>query len=102
LPRLPRQRAAPEHASAAAELLKVLLKMVAEEHGVAARVIATTEELEQIAATDKADVPALRGWRRQLFGEQALALKRGDLALSMSPNGVVAVETDRERRVAAE
>ena len=58
--------------------------MVAEEQGVAARIIASTDDLEKIAADDHADVPALKGWRRQLFGEQALALKRGELALSMS------------------
>jgi ribonuclease D len=91
---------APEHASAAAELLKVLLKMVAEEQGVAARIVASSEDLERIAADDRADVPALRGWRRQLFGEQALALKRGELALSMTRRGVVAVEIDR--KIAAE
>jgi ribonuclease D len=102
LPRIPRQRPAPEHASAAAELLKVLLKMVAEQHGVAARVIAGTDDLERIAADDKADVPALKGWRRQLFGEQALALKHGDLALSMSRDGVVAIELGRQSRIAAE
>jgi ribonuclease D len=101
LPRIPRQRPAPEHASAAAELLKVLLKMVAEEHGVASRIIAGTDDLERIAADDGADVPALKGWRRQLFGEQALALKRGDLALSMSRSGIVAVDL-QQARVAAE
>jgi ribonuclease D len=102
LPRLPRPRSAPEHASAAAELLKVLLKMVAEEQGVAARIIASTEELERIAADDRADVPALHGWRRKLFGEQALGLKRGELALSMSRRGVVAVNLDAVAREAAE
>ncbi len=102
LPRVPRPRPAPEHASAAAELLKVLLKMVAEEHGVAARIIAGGEDLERIAADDDADVPALRGWRRQLFGEQALALKHGKLALALSKKGVVAVDRDGSRRVAAE
>ena len=77
--------------------------MVAEEHGVAARIIANTDDLEQIAADDEADVPALKGWRRQLFGEQALALKRGELALSMSPRGVTAVALrQRLDRVAAE
>jgi ribonuclease D len=102
LPRLPRARLAPEHAGAAAELLKVLLKMVAEEQGVAARIIASTDDLEKIAADDNADVPALHGWRRQLFGEQALALKRGELALSMSRTGVVAVALDRASQIAAE
>jgi ribonuclease D len=102
LPRIPRTRPAPEHASAAAELLKVLLKMVAEEHGVAARIIANTDDLEKVAADDRADVPALKGWRRKLFGEQALALKRGDLALSMGPKGAVAFTLDPARRQAAE
>ncbi|HWT30147.1 MAG TPA: ribonuclease D, partial [Propylenella sp.] len=102
LPRVPRQRPSPEHTSAAAELLKVLLKMVAEENGVAARIIANTEDLERLAADDSADVPALRGWRRQLFGEQALALKRGDLALSMSPRGITTVRFDRASDMAAE
>ena len=102
LPRIPRQRPSPEYASAAAELLKVLLKMVAEEHGVAARIVANSDDLERIAADDRADVPALKGWRRQLFGEQALAMKRGDLALSMSPRGIVAVTFDRAASIAAE
>jgi len=102
LPKLPRQRPAPEHATAAAELLKVLLKMVAEEHGVAARIIAGGEDLEKIAADDNADVAALKGWRRRLFGEQALALKRGELALSMSRDGIEAVSLDRSSRIAAE
>ena len=102
LPRVPRPRPAPEHASAAAELLKVLLKMVAEKQGVAARIIASTDDLERIAADDDADVPALRGWRRQLFGEQALALKRGDLGLAMSTKGVAAVELKRQAPIAAE
>jgi ribonuclease D len=102
LPRVPRPRPAPEHSSAAAELLKVLLKMAAEEQGVAARIIASTEDLEKIAADDRADVAALKGWRRQLFGEQALALKRGDLALSMSRHGVAAIPVDRAADIAAE
>ena len=91
LPRVPRAKPAPEHASSAAELMKVFLKLVAEQQGVAARIIASTEELERIAADDNADVPALKGWRRMLFGEQALALKRGELALAMSRRGVRAV-----------
>jgi ribonuclease D len=82
--------------------MKVLLKMVAEEQGVAARIIASTEDLERIAVDDRADVAALKGWRRQLFGEQALALKRGELALSMSRHGVTAVSLERASRIAAE
>ena len=63
------------------DLLKVLLKAVAEQEGVAPKIIATVEELEAIAESDGADVPSLHGWRRTLFGEKALALKNGQLAL---------------------
>jgi ribonuclease D len=55
-------------------------------------VIATVDDLERIAADDSADVPALTGWRRELFGEKALALKRGDLALAIDKGKVAAVK----------
>ncbi|WP_216072653.1 hypothetical protein, partial [Acinetobacter baumannii] len=61
---------------------------------VAAKVIATIDDLEQIAANDKADVAALHGWRRELFGEAALALKHGKLALAVDKGRVVRVERD--------
>jgi ribonuclease D len=91
LPRLDRFRPAPNGA-ATVELLKVLLRMTAERHGVAAKVIATVDELDRIAADDEADVPALKGWRRELFGDKALALKHGRLALAVEKGRVVAVE----------
>ncbi len=91
LPRLERFRPAPNGA-AIVELLKVLLRMTAERHGVAAKVIATVDDLEQIAADDAADVAALKGWRRELFGDKALALKQGKLALAMEKGRVVTVD----------
>jgi ribonuclease D len=91
LPRLERFRPAPNGA-ATVELLKVLLRMTAERHGVAAKVIATVDDLDRIAADDEADIPALRGWRRELFGEKALALKHGRLALAVDKGRVVTVE----------
>lgn len=66
---------------AVVDLLKVLLKAVAEQEGVAPKIVATVEELEAIADSDNADVPSLHGWRRTLFGEKALALKNGQLGL---------------------
>jgi ribonuclease D len=60
---------------------------------VAAKVIATVDDLDRIAADDAADVPALKGWRRELFGEKALALKHGRLALSVQKGRVVTNET---------
>lgn len=71
------------------ELLKVLLRYEAEEHGVAPRLIASAADVEAIAASDEADVPALRGWRREVFGERALALKHGKLALKLKDGRVV-------------
>ena len=92
LPRLQRSRPLSNGASATVELLKVLLRMSAERHGVAAKVLATTDDLEKIAADDDADVAALKGWRRELFGEQALKLKRGELSLAVENGRVVPVE----------
>jgi ribonuclease D len=91
LPRLDKPRQG-LNGSATVELLKVLLRMASEQHGVAAKVIATVEDLERIAVDDRADVPALHGWRREMFGEQAIALKRGRLALAVDRGRVVAVE----------
>jgi ribonuclease D len=71
------------------DLLKVLLKQVSEEHGVAARLIANTDDLEDIAGSDTADVGALKGWRRELFGNLALALKHGELVLGLKGKKVV-------------
>jgi ribonuclease D len=78
--------------TATVELLKVLLRMTAERNGVAAKVIATVDDLEQIAQSDEADVPALKGWRREMFGEKAVALKHGRLALAVEKHRVIAVE----------
>jgi ribonuclease D len=93
LPPQARTQPAPNGA-AAVELLKVLLRMISERHHVAAKVIATVDDLERIAADDEADVPALHGWRRELFGEKAIALKHGKLALAIEKGKVAAVERD--------
>ncbi|MCP1844939.1 ribonuclease D [Bradyrhizobium sp. USDA 4524] len=78
--------------AATVELLKVLLRMTSERHGVASKVIATVDDLEQIAASDQAEVGALHGWRRELFGEAALKLKHGQLALAIDKGRVVRVD----------
>ncbi len=65
------------------DLLKVLLKMRCDEKGVAQRLVASSADLERIAAEDDADVAALRGWRREIFGADALALKNGRLGVAL-------------------
>jgi len=95
VPAIERQRAG-GNGSATLELLKVLLRMTSERHAVAAKVIATVDDLDRIAADDNANVPALHGWRRELFGEKALALKHGKLALAVEQNRVIAVDRTAE------
>jgi ribonuclease D len=83
IPVLPPQVDLPPGLGPVVELLKVILKMKCEEHGVATKLVASTADLERIAADDEAPVPALHGWRREVFGEAALALKRGEIALTL-------------------
>nr|MEA2798876.1 ribonuclease [Phenylobacterium sp.] len=95
-PVVERSRHAPSPAAGAVvELLKVLLKARAEEAGVASKLIATVSDLEQIANDDEADNAALKGWRREAFGEDALKLKRGELALVLDGARVRVVEVRR-------
>lgn len=96
LPRLPKRRAPSEAVTSALELLKVLLRIVAERESVGARVIASSDDLAAIAADDEADVLALQGWRRKMFGEQALALKRGDIALGFDGRRAEVIELEPE------
>jgi len=91
LPKLEKPRSN-SNGAATVELLKVLLRMTSERHAVASKVIATVDDLEQIAADDNADVEALRGWRRKLFGEAALSLKHGKLALAIEKGRVIWVD----------
>jgi ribonuclease D len=93
LPLQPRTQPA-ANGAAVVELLKVLLRMISERHHVAAKVIATVDDLEHIAGDDNAKVPALTGWRRELFGEKALALKHGKLALAIEKGKVAVVERE--------
>ncbi len=77
------------------ELLKVLLKITSEEHNVAHRLIANASDLEQIAAyKEKAEVPAMSGWRKKIFGINALEMLNGNLALSMEENKMQLLEVE--------
>jgi ribonuclease D len=91
-PRLAERADLPRANGAVAELLRVLLKMRAEEHNVAARLIASGEELDRLASEEAPDVPALKGWRREIFGDDALALKQGRLALVVKGRKLAAVQ----------
>tara|TARA_R110002124_G_scaffold70778_3_gene189598 strand:+ start:367 stop:1518 length:1152 start_codon:yes stop_codon:yes gene_type:complete len=74
------------------ELLKVLLSMRCEQHDVAQKLIAKVSDLEQIAGFDEPDVPAMSGWRREVFGNDALRLKRGELSLGAKGRKIILIE----------
>ncbi|MCJ9669297.1 ribonuclease D [Neorhizobium sp. BETTINA12A] len=93
MPHAPKHVHVPEGTAAAVELLKVLLKLISDKQGVAAKIIANTDDLERIAAEgEAANVGALSGWRRDLFGETALKLINGGVALRFVNKKVEAVE----------
>jgi ribonuclease D len=75
------------------EMLKMLLKIQCAEAGVAARLVASADELELLAMNDNADIPALKGWRLEIFGRAALALKNGRVALTLKDRRISKIET---------
>lgn len=92
LPRMPDREAPAQGIGPTVELLKVLLKMQCDTAGVASKLVASSADLERIASDDAADVPALKGWRRELFGASALDLKHGRLALAARGSQLVLVK----------
>ncbi len=95
LPRVARPPDKPAGLGSVIDLLKVLLKARCEAHNVAQKLVATVDDLERIAMDDHADVPALSGWRRDLFGEDAIKLKHGHLALALSEDSTTVVILER-------
>ena len=96
LPSIKRGEPLPPDALATLDLLRVLLKSAAGRHGVAPKLIATADELEKIARNDNADLPSLKGWRRELFGADALAICQGRLGLAVENGRVVTFEKNNE------
>ena len=95
MPRLPKQYNAPEGTGAASDVLKLLLKIITEDHGVAPKVVASSDDIDQIAAKgNAADVPALKGWRRELFGEKALQMIEGKIGIKFENRKIKAVPLD--------
>ncbi len=99
-----RSRHMPEGTGEIAEILKLALKITAEQEGIASRIIANASDIEAIAADNKAAVKALTGWRLELFGRTALDLKTGKLAIGLRDGKVAifAVNNSVEKMKAAE
>jgi ribonuclease D len=95
LPIIERTDALPRGIGPVTDLLKVLLKLKSEEHQVATKLIATADDIERLAAYgEKAEVAALHGWRRAIYGEDALSLRSGKLALVANGQSLELVEFD--------
>jgi ribonuclease D len=94
LPDMPERYRGPSPKGAVGDLIRVLLKSVSDQNGVAARIIATSDEIDALVLDDEADVPALKGWRRMIFGEKALAIKHGKIGLVATRKGVVEFEVE--------
>jgi ribonuclease D len=82
-PQVRKESASPPGTSALVEMLRLLLKIKAEKYHVAQKLIATNMDLEIIARSPEPQVPALEGWRREVFGNAALALKEGKVAIGI-------------------
>ena len=83
-----------EPSPATIDLLKTLLRLKAEEADVAPRLIADAEDIERLASNDDDGVAALHGWRNEVFGKDAIALRKGELAIGLENGKAVIVELD--------
>ena len=97
LPEVPQGRMRPAGNEALADLLRVLLKARAEEVGVAQKLVATAADLDAIARGEKNGIAALKGWRRDVFGKDAMQRCDGEIALSAKGDRVTTVQIDPVR-----
>jgi ribonuclease D len=91
-----KQRRRREPSPAVVDLLKTLLRLRAEEAGVAPRLIANAEDIEKLAANEDDGVAALHGWRNEVFGRDAVAMRKGELAIALEKGEAVVVELEGE------
>lgn len=96
LPEITRRRPPAQNTDPVMELLKVLLKLTCQNENVAPKLIASVDDLEKLAESDQADIPALSGWRYDLFGKQALAVKHGEMAFAMKDGAVTLIPMGNE------
>jgi ribonuclease D len=91
-----------DSALAAAEILKLALKIVCESRGIAPRIVANSSDIEAIAQDDNADVPLMHGWRRELFGNLALDIKAGRAVIGFKKGRADIIPAPQDVRLAAE
>ena len=93
-----RRSRGPEPTPAALDLLKTLLRLRATQYRVAPRLVASSDDLERLAAGDNDGVAALHGWRAEVFGNDAVALREGRLAIALENGEAVVIETGAEKK----
>ena len=98
MPKLPKHAADPgRHRALPPSFSRCCCRLVAEAEGVAAKVLASSDDIDRLAADgETADVPALHGWRREVFGERALQLVRGEIAIKFERRKITVFETPKE------
>ncbi len=94
LPQISKRPPPSQNTDPIVELLKVLLKIVCKRENVAPKLIANVEDLEKIAEYDDVDVKALKGWRYDLFGKDAIALKNGQVAFAIKEGEITVFAID--------
>lgn len=95
-PAVKKKKPLPPRAAATVDILRMLLKIQAAESDVASKLIASADDLEQLALHDNPDIPALKGWRHEVFGKAALELKKGHLAIGLKESKIVRFKTDSD------
>jgi ribonuclease D len=91
-PRLPPPPRRREGSAAVSDMLRVFLKARAEQLGVASKLLASSADLDAMAGEEDPDVPALKGWRMEVFGRDALRVMTGEVGLVARPGGVELIE----------
>ena len=95
-PQPEKRKPLPHKVAATVDILRMLLKVTSSAKGVAPRLIASKEDLELLAQNDSPDIPAMKGWRFETFGRDAIALKKGDLAIGLKGSKITKYKVSKE------
>ena len=98
-PKPKKRKVLPPHISATIDILKMLLKVQCASNDVATKLVCSNNDIEELAQNDKADIPALRGWRFEIFGKHALAIKKGELAVGLKGSSIVKYEINKDTAI---
>ena len=95
-PEIEKRKIIPPAAQSTIEILKTLLRIECAQQGVAAKLVASGDDLEAMAMEDNPDVPAMHGWRYEIFGKEAQALKAGRIAIGLKKGRIVKYDISGE------